>query len=113
MYSMLRLYSSRHNAMSIKDVAIVLDINIHYVAEPISYLIDSGYLRTLDRSIDTNGPLSLNEKLCITYTGELAMREHEQSKKNNFWIEFRAWGTLAIALIALIISIASLLLQWK
>lgn len=36
-----------------------------------------------------------------------------RSKKQHVWTEFRAWATLAIALIALIVSIASLLLQLR
>lgn len=113
LYNMLDLFKSREQALSTRDVALLLDSHDTVVWPPIKNLMDSGYLRAVSGYIAEDGSIDVNTKLHITYDGTLALRENARSKKKYCWIEFRAWATLVIALIALIVSIASVLLQLR
>lgn len=111
LYSMLNLYKSKNCALSVQDIVLLMDSSDTEIWPPIKNLFDSGYLHAVGGYIAEDGSIAVDTKLRITYAGELALRENARSKKNHFWIELRAWATLAIALIALIVSIASVLLQ--
>lgn len=111
LYSMLNLYKSKNRALSVQDVMLLMDSTDTEVWPPIKNLFDSGYLHVVGGYVAEDGSIAVDTKLRITYAGELALRESTRSKKNHFWIELRAWATLAIALIALFVSIASVLLQ--
>lgn len=113
LYSMLNLYKSKNRALSVQDVMLLLDSSDTEVWPPIKNLFDSGYLHAVGGYIAEDGSIAVDTKLRITYAGELALRENSRSKKSHFWTEFRAWFTLAIAGIALIVSIVSLWLQWR
>lgn len=113
LYAMLKLYQAKDTPLTIHEVAIILGSNEMDVTKPIKNLFDSGYLYVINGYVSKEGAISVDAKLRITYAGELAIREAVRANKRHFWIEFRAWITLAIALVALATSIASVLLQLK
>lgn len=113
LFSMLDLYKSRDMALSAHEVAVILNRPDLEVSKPIYALYQMGYLCAVGLDIPEDGTIAVDTKLEITFAGEAALREHRRFSKNHFWTEFRAWITLAIALIALFCSILSLWLQWK
>ena len=113
LYSMLNLYKSKNRALSVQDVMLLTDSTDTEVCPPVKNLFDSGYLHVAGGYVAEDGSIAVDTKLRITYAGELALRENVRSKKLNFWTEFRAWATLAIALIAMVVSLISLWLQWR
>lgn len=105
LYTMLNLYKSKNCALSVQDVMLLLGSTDTKAWPPIKNLFDSGYLRAVSGYVAEDGSIAVDTKLRITYAGELAIRDDRQSKKTHFWIEFRAWVTLAIALAAFILSV--------
>lgn len=111
LYDMLELYKSKGAPLSIKDVMLLCNVSDIEASKPIIWLFEAGYLKYSSGYLPTDGTIAADTKLRLTYAGELAMRGDKRAKRAHFWIEFRSWFTLAIAFIALVLSIISLVLQ--
>lgn len=104
---------ARRSSVTITDLAAIYNQSIDYMEDPILYLRGKGYL-DIERNyanlhgLTSDSLISRNTPLTISYPGKIAIEEERKSRKQNSFNEFRAWFTLAIAVIALIISIAAL-----
>ena len=111
-FSVLKTYKSR-DCLTLSQLSAIYNRSIFDVAEPVSYLrkqklirIESNYALlhelTEDSLIDPDTPLE------ITFVGKGALETEIKSRRHLTFNELRAWITLAIAVIALIVSIAAL-----
>lgn len=106
-FELLRLYSQR-NKLSIKEIAAICNQDVRIVAEPVLYLADMKYLRKYEGNNKTG---MFDTAYMITHAGHITLEAEQKSRKQFKYNELRAWITLAISVMALIISVISLLLQ--
>ena len=100
----MRLFSDSHPILTIQQIGLLLDRSEFDVCGPVSYLHKSGYLRVYDGYVSDDGTIAVDTRLTMTYEGKHAIKEFQRNTKSHFWVEFRAWATLLIALAAFIKS---------
>lgn len=106
---LLRLFYKRET-LSLNDLAAIYDVNFFSFAKPIDYLIAIGYLE-----IDTNyaiihgSDLTPESPIILTQKGKIALESELTNRRIFIFTEFRAWFTLAIAVISLIVSIVAII----
>lgn len=98
-----------YEPLSIKEICNVFHMSLESTAEYVNYLRKQGYLQITGRaanrySANYDGPLSINDQLKVTARGKIELNSFRQASKSDFWKEFRAWVTLAIAVAAFIKS---------
>lgn len=98
LFKLLRFYNS-HNLISAKSISQMHNWDVRIIAEYILELIDAGYLHCCDEEFH------FTSSLRITAKGQAALYTEIKSRKHFKFTEFRAWVTLAIAVISLILSI--------
>lgn len=108
-FEILQLYSSR-SSLSLLQLGAILNKDAFNLAEPINYLRAKDYLKiepnhAMLNSLSDKEFISLDTPLVITYLGKIAIESEAKERQHFKFTEFRAWVTLAIALIALILSI--------
>ena len=106
-FELLKLYAQR-DKLSIKDISAILNHNARSITEPVMYLVNMEYLRQHKASGDTG---LFDTSYSITHVGRIALEEEQKIRRHFRYTELRAWITLGIAIIALMISVISLLLQ--
>lgn len=96
-YKILKLISTKEH-FSIWDLNFILgdSVNAH---EPIDWLLTQGYIKCYFPD-----DMSPESEFCITYEGKVALASKAELDRKTFYIELRAWLTLAIALAAFIKS---------
>lgn len=99
---LLDLFVER-GSLSLVELAAILDEDIDYVRPPIDYLIERRYLELVNALRDFDD-YSINDKLRPTYAGIISCNSTRKSALKNRFNEIRAWITLSIAIIALILS---------
>lgn len=103
----------RRSSVTIIDLAAIYNRSVDHMEDPVLYLRERGYL-DIERNyanlygLTSDSLISRNTPLTISYLGKIAIEEERKSRKQHSFNEFRAWFTLAIAVIALIISIIAL-----
>lgn len=108
----LRIYSSR-GVLTLNQLSTVLNVDWMRLGEPVNYLRHLKYLcfepnHAMLNGLTAESPLSMDDPLVITFMERAAFEHEEQSRKRCKYNEVRAWITLAIAVIALIVSIVAL-----
>ena len=108
-YKLLELFTFPRQFLSIRDIVLITNEPDTVVGPPILHLYQAGYLAAVSGYIpEGEDTIAVDTKLRRTYEAEIAMRQFKQKTTVHFWSEFRAWFTLGIALIALVVSIVAL-----
>lgn len=114
-FSILSLLLEKEK-LSIHDLGILSNIPIIKLPPIVNYLIALGYVEIVPGYMSSNGLKegsfpTLTAPLRITQSG-ISFYESELSKSKKHSIsEIRAWATLAIALVAMIASVISVVLE--
>lgn len=106
-FELLKLYSQR-DRLSITGIAAICNQDARTVAEPVLYLADMEYLKKYEGSLKTG---IFDTPYMITHAGYTALETELKSRKHFKYSELRAWVALGISIIAIMISVISLLLQ--
>lgn len=110
-FNLLKLFQER-NSLSLIELGAILNCSAISLAEPIHYLREMNYLRVKSFHQDTDDDsISLRDSLAITFEGKAALEIEQKSRRHFKYTEYRAWITLAIAILAFILSVISLLLS--
>lgn len=112
-FEILKLFPGRKN-LSLSQIQAIYNGDVISLSKPVNYLRNLGYLQidpnfSPAHSSGDKTYISVDTPLVITYLGEIALQTEEKSRRKDFLTEFRAWVTLAIAIIALIVSIIALM----
>ena len=106
---LLELYSKRKH-LSLSGLAAICDSNVFGVLEPVSYLIEKGYLQIEPNFASLEGSdLTPDAPIIITHNGLVALEAELKKRRNYKHSEFRNWFTLAIAIVSLIVSIIAII----
>lgn len=104
----------QHRSLSLQQLDVLVSGGFNDVRRAVSYLrrlgyveIESGYL--MMNNLEKDCSLSPHAPLILTFEGKIALEEELARRRDFRWKEFRAWVTLAIAVISLILSIIALL----
>ena len=105
-------FISTQKTLSLHDLCVIFDGNPETLFPPLNDLLKHGALEILPYYANEHGnELTLHAPFQITYLGKTLLEQENLTQKHYKYNEFRAWSTLAIALIALVCSILSLVLQ--
>ena len=111
--TLLKLFSER-TTLSLKDLGAIYNVNPENFCESIAYLRRCNYLEILPSYVMLhNNDFTLDAPFRITYEGKSVLEENLKAGRQNKFNEFRAWMTLGIAILAFILSIFSLYLQYR
>lgn len=103
-YNLLLLIKDR-SSLSLRNMSIILKSDASSLCVPIEYLLSIGYIeRNNIDVIDSDQDLTLDTSFKITYKGIIAASKYKKDIRNYIFSEFRAWVTLAIAILAFIKS---------
>lgn len=111
-FSILKCIKKR-TTVTITELAAIYNQSVDYMEDPVLYLRKNGYL-DIERNyanlhdLTSESLIGRSTPLVISYFGKIAAEEEHKFRKSHSFNEFRAWFTLAIAFIALIISILAL-----
>lgn len=105
----LKLYVSRPS-LSMKDVGILFGVSPFDCSDDVCYLLEHDYLEVepnyaIMNNISSSDSTPIDAPLSITVSGRVALDQVMDSVKYRRFNEIRAWITLAISILALIISI--------
>ena len=100
-YHVLGLYYEREH-LSLVQLGAILNDEPVSLSQPVAYLVKNGYLQYRDHEDHFHKP---DTPIDITYAGKVAYQEEKKARSQFSHQEFRAWATLAIAILALILSI--------
>lgn len=111
-FSVLKLYRSR-SFLTLSQLSAMLNRSWFDVAEPVLYLKREGYLKVEPNhaalhDIKADDPIDAHTPIVISFEGKAALEAETKARKQHSFNEFRAWFTLAIAVIALIVSVIAL-----
>lgn len=103
----------KHQPISIKDLKRFINVRNIPIEETTGYLFDKGFLHidpnyAVMRNLLKDPTLSVEYPLSVTVQGKAALEADVESRHYRTLNEIRAWVTLAISVIALILSIISL-----
>lgn len=98
LFELLRFYNS-HSLVSAESISQIHNWDIRIIAEYILELMDAGYLHCCDEEFH------FSSSLRITAKGQAALYTEIKSRKRFKFTELRAWFTLAISVISLVLSI--------
>lgn len=108
---LLKLYSCR-DSLSLKDLAAIHNKDLTDFIPTVNYLRHNELLEIHPNFTILHGStLTADAPLRITYEGRVKLEAEQKNRRSNNLKEFRAWVTLTIALIALIVSIISLVIS--
>ena len=109
--NLLQLISKRKE-LSLHDLCVILNADPVKLSAPLNDLLKHGAIEILPYYASEYGnELTLRAPFQITYLGKTLLEQENLTQKHYKYDEFRARSTLAIALIALVCSILSLVLQ--
>lgn len=115
--AILEAYAHRKN-LSISQLSAIANASPFDFLEPISVLREKKYLRiesnhATTKEMNADAPISFDTPLEITFQGRAALEEDNRlsKEKRNAWIRYII--TTAIAVVALIVSIVSIALQFR
>ena len=110
-YIILEWFKRKDFPMTLHDASVVLEKTEKTLGPIFAELHTRGYLKIVGGYNPGDGSIAYDTKLALSYSGKKAMEEYRKSSKHTFWIELRAWTTLAVAVSGLALSIISLVLQ--
>ena len=111
-YELLKLFNQR-DSLSLEGLAAVFNKDFVCFVSPISWMISHHYITVVsDIALLEGDDLTPNKPLEITQDGIIALDEERKSRLRFKHSEFRAGTTLFIAVLALILSVISLFLQY-
>lgn len=111
-FSVLKTYKSR-SSLTLSQLSAIYNQSIFDVVEPVSYLRKQKFIRiesnhAVLHDFTEESPIDPDTPLEITFAGKAALEAEIKSRRRLTFNELRAWITLAIAVVALIISIIAL-----
>lgn len=100
---------SQRKCINLSQLGAILNMDCFSLAEPINDLRENGFLKIEGNyaalhDLNQNSPLTMDLPLVIAFQGRAALEEEKSYRQNLFWTEFRAWVTLAIAVVAFVKS---------
>lgn len=105
-FKLLKLYATR-NTISLSGLSAIYNTHNDYWISPVRYLIEKEYLRINPEYVLLhNNDFTITAPIEITYEGKLALEQERKERQVFKFNEFRAWFTLIIAVIALVMSIS-------
>lgn len=113
----LTLYQSHPSfRFTIHDLVVKTEMNEMDLTPAVLNLFGSGYLKIdpnyrclhKDELSNLGDTIAIDTPLCITRDGEVLLEETHRNERRFQYNEIRAWITLAIALLALIVSVIAL-----
>lgn len=106
--SYLRLFNKR-NQLSIYDISVLTGIDTLTISSSIDFLLRAGYIQCANGySLEPGNPPTPDTPFELTHYGFASMLSGEDHHKYRRFNEIRAWITLGISIISLILSLISL-----
>lgn len=111
-FKVLEIFSSRRS-LTLSQLSAILNIDWMNLSEPVNRLRSLSYLRfepnhAVMEGLTKDSPLSVDSPLVISFEGRAALEQELKERKQFKYTEFRAWLTLAVAVVALIVSVIAL-----
>lgn len=103
LYKLLKLIDKKES-VSEDTLSNTIRLSKDDCAKMTDYLNSLGYIDISDDWVFADRASECNSYYSITQSGKVALFMYSKNKKINFWKEFRAWITLAIAVAAFIKS---------
>lgn len=104
-YYLLKLYSQR-TTVSLRELSAICNKEIRFISGSVRVLIDQKYLEIIpDPLNDIKTDLTMDAPIRITTEGHIAFENESKERRHFKFNEIRAWITLAIALVALVLSV--------
>jgi len=104
--SLLKLFNERHS-LSLIQLGAILNIDYFTLLDPVHYMMEQKYICKGNAALlehlegDTISP---DTPLEITYFGRISIKQAKKEHLHFKYIEFRAWMTLIIAIMAFLKS---------
>lgn len=115
-FSVLKLYRSR-SSLTLSQLSAILNRSWFDVADPVLFLKREGYLKVEPNhaalhNIKPDDPIDPDTPIVISFEGKAALEAESKARKHTSFNELRAWITLSIALVGIVVAIISLLRQF-
>ena len=105
-------YISTRKQLSLHDICVIFDGNPEKLFPPLNDLFEQKAIEILPYYANEHGnKLTLNAPFHITYLGQTILEQESHSNRHSKLHEFRAWATLAISVLTLLMTFITLLLQ--
>ena len=102
----------KRGTLSLHDLGIILETNSIELSDAMSDLLKQGAVEIVPSYASLHGnTLTLKAPLQITYLGKTLLEQEYRSNKHSKLHEFRAWATLAISALTLLVAAITLFLQ--
>ena len=109
-FYLLRIYST-HPALSLSQLAPMLNTSPSSLSEAVNHLRVIGYLRIRDASQNRDS-IGLRTSLEITFEGRAALELEQKHRKESKDNKLRSWTAIVISIFALLVSVVSLIRQF-
>lgn len=106
LYKILKCFSDSQPYLSAENIAEMLHLPVLDAVAALRQLLADGCLSYFGGFYDEKAKrIGSDTQLCLEYPGVMARRSYRRYTRNHFFVELRAWITLAVALAAFILSV--------